>query len=37
MNDSKGKQHFNEITPYRLPFVSDMSEKEKNSSGEMIK
>lgn len=37
MNDSKGKQHFIEITPYSLAFVSDMSEKEKDSSEEMIK
>lgn len=33
MNDSKGKQHFIEITPYKLPFVSDMSEKEKKLIG----
>ena len=33
MNDSKGKQHFIEITPYRLAFVSDMSEKEKKLIG----
>lgn len=27
--DSYGKEHFIEITPYKLPFVSDMSDEEK--------
>ena len=33
MRDSKGIQHFIEITPYKLPFVSDMSEQEKKLIG----
>lgn len=33
MTDSQGKQHFIEITPYKLPFISDMSEKEKKLIG----
>lgn len=33
MKDSKGQQHFIEITPYKLPFVSDMSDDEKKLIG----
>ena len=33
MTDSHGKQHFIEITPYKLPFISDMSENEKRLIG----
>lgn len=33
MIDSQGKEHFVEITPYKLPFVSDMNENEKELIG----
>lgn len=31
--DSYGKEHFIEITPYKLPYVSDMSEEERDLIG----
>lgn len=33
MKDSKGIEHFIEITPYKLPFVSNMTEEEKKLIG----
>lgn len=33
MTDSHGKQYFIEITPYKLPFISNMSENEKRLIG----
>lgn len=33
LTDSHGKEHFVEITPYKLPYVSDMSEEDKRLVG----
>lgn len=33
LTDSYGKEHFVEITPYKLPYVSDMTEDEKKLIG----
>lgn len=33
ITDSKGEEHFIEITPYKLPFVTEMSDKEQHLIG----
>lgn len=33
LKDSNGKEHFIEITPYKLPFVTEMSEEEQHLIG----
>ena len=33
LTDSNGKEHFVEITPYKLPFVTEMSEEEQHLIG----
>ncbi len=33
LTDSKGKEHFIQITPYKLPFISEMSEAEQKLIG----